>query len=443
MAAARDQAARVVRQGPEATRQVSETAEGEAARDVTAPLADQPRTHVAEEARRRPADAPGAPPADRPAAPSTAAASQAAPKSNKRKKFVMMGVLGLLALAAASYVTYYVLVGRFYVSTDDAYVRTNNTMLGARVAGHIIAIEPADNSTVKKGDLILRIDDGDYRIAVDTARTRIATQQATIDRIGRQVTALESAVEQAKAQLASSEAALKRAGLDFDRQQALSTKGFASRATFEVSEASRDQGAAAVRSAQAAYDAARDNVEVTRAQQAEARAQLAELQTSLAKAERDLDFTYVRAPVDGTFSNRLVNVGDMIQAGQRLGNVVPLDEVFIDANYKETQLKRIRPGQPVTIKVDAYGFRKFKGTVDSIAAGAGSVFTLLPPDNATGNFTKIVQRLPVRIRVPKSVAQQNLLRAGMSVYTTVDTREGAHDADDEADLDQPAMTPPK
>ena len=156
-----------------------------------------------------------------------------------------------------------------------------------------------------------------------------------------------------------------------------------------------------MKSAQAAYDAARDNVEVTKAQQAEARAQLAELQTSLAKAERDLDFTSVRAPVDGTFSNRIVNTGDFIQAGQRLGNVVPLNDVFIDANYKETQLKRIRPGQPVTIKVDAYGFRKFAGVVDSISPAAGSVFTLLPPDNATGNFTKIVQRLPVRIRVPK------------------------------------------
>lgn len=446
MAAAREQAARVVRQEPEAVRQESEMAEGEAAREATAQLADQLRTHVAEETRRRPGDAPGTAPTDRPAASPTEAAKDAAkaaaPKSGK-KKFVMMGVLGLLALAAASYVSYYVLVGRFYVATDDAYVRANNTTLGARVAGHITAIAPADNGPVKKGDLIFRIDDGDYRIAVDTARTRIATQQATIDRIGRQVVALESAVEQSRAQLVSAEAALKRAGLDFERQQALSTKGFASRATFEVSEASRDQGAAAVRSAQAAYDAARDNVEVTRAQQAEARAQLAELQPALAKAERDLDFTYVRAPVDGTFSNRMVNVGDMIQAGQRLGNVVPLDEVFIDANYKETQLKRIRPGQPVTIKVDAYGFRKFNGVVDSIAAGAGSVFTLLPPDNATGNFTKIVQRVPVRIRVPKSVAQQNLLRAGMSVYTTVDTREGAHDADDEVDLDSPAMIHPK
>jgi len=334
-------------------------------------------------------------------------------------------------------------VGRFLVSTDDAYVRANSTTLGARVSGHIAAIFPGDNALVRTGDVIFRIDDGDYRIAVDAARTKIATQQATIDRIGRQVTALESAVEQAKAQLASADAALKRAGLDFDRQQALSSKGFASRATFEVSEAGRDQGVAAVKSAQAAYDAARDNVEVTRAQQAEARAQLAELQTSLAKAQRDLDFTSVRAPVDGTFSNRLVNTGDFVVVGQRLGNVVPLNDVFIDANFKETQLKRIRPGQPVTISVDAYGHRKFAGVVDSISPAAGSVFTLLPPDNATGNFTKIVQRLPVRVRVPKEVANQNLLRAGMSVYATVDTSGGATDADSEADLDAPAVIHPQ
>jgi membrane fusion protein (multidrug efflux system) len=432
MAATRDQAARAIR--PDA-----ESAAGDAPGQAS-PGLEQLR-HVAEEAKRHAPDAPNATPGEQPAA-AVATATPAAPRSGKRK-FVALGIIGLLALAAASYAVHYVLVGRFYISTDDAYVRGNNTMLGARVAGHITAIVPADNSLVKKGDVVFRIDDGDYRIAVESARSKIATQQATIERIGRQVTAQESAVEQSKAQLVSAEAVLKRAGLDFERQQQLSTKGFASRAAFEVSEASRDQGAAAVRSAQAAFDAARDNVEVTKAQQNEARAQLKELQAALAKAERDLDFTHVRAPVDGTFSNRLVNVGDMIQAGQRLGNVVPLDEVFIDANYKETQLKRIRPGQPVTIKVDAYGFRKFRGTVDSISAGAGSVFTLLPPDNATGNFTKIVQRVPVRIRVPKSVAKQHLLRAGMSVYTTVDTREGAHDADDEADLDAPEMTQPK
>ncbi|MFB9269058.1 HlyD family secretion protein [Bradyrhizobium erythrophlei] len=431
MAAARDQAARIVRSEPE-------VAEDEVAREAAANPGEQLRAPLADEAKRRPADAPVEPAPEKPAASPAAAA----PKSGKRK-FMMMGVLGLLALAAASYAAYYLMVGRFYISTDDAYVRANNTMLGARVAGHVAAIFPADNTLVRAGDVIFRIDDGDYRIAVDAARTKIATQQATIDRIGRQVTALESAVAQAKAQLVSAEAGLKRADLDYDRQQALSNKGFASRATFEVSEAGRDQGAAAVKSAQAAYDAAKDNVEVTKAQQAEARAQLAELQTQLAKAERDLDFTSVRAPVDGTFSNRLVNVGDFIQAGQRLGNVVPLDEVFIDANYKETQLKRIRKGQPVTIKVDAYGFRKFTGTVDSLSPAAGSVFTLLPPDNATGNFTKIVQRLPVRIRVPRGVARQGLLRAGMSVYTTVDTREGAADADSDADLDAPMMIHPQ
>ena len=440
MAAARDQAARIIRSEPDSS-------ESDAAREAAAGLAEQLRSHVAEETARRHGEAPAGPatekPAiDKPAAAAPAQAAAAAPKSGKRR-LVMMGVVALLALAGAAYGVNYVLVGRFYVSTDDAYVRANNTTLGARVSGHISAILPGDNTVVRTGDVIFRIDDGDYRIAVDAARTRIATQQATIERIGRQASAMQSAVEQASAQLVSAQAAMKRADLDFDRQQALSAKGFASHATFEVSEAGRDQGAAGVKAAQAAFDAARDNVEVTKAQQAEARAQLAELQTSLAKAERDLAFTSVRAPVDGTFSNRLVNTGDFVVVGQRLGNVVPLDEVFIDANFKETQLKRIRPGQPVTISVDAYGHRKFAGVVDSISPAAGSVFTLLPPDNATGNFTKIVQRLPVRVRVPKDVARQSLLRAGMSVYATVDTRNGAADAESEADLDSPAMIHPQ
>jgi len=450
MAAARDQAARVLRPEPD-------PAVGEIAHDPSAVLAEALRAHLAEETiARRPMENPGNPPieiplidrpvVDKPAvdkpAIETPALASAAPKSGARKK-VMMGIGALLALAAAAYGVHYLLVGRFFVSTDDAYVRANNTTLGARVSGHIGAILPGDNAVVRTGDVVFRIDDGDYRIAVDAARTRIATQEATIDRIGRQVAAQQSAVEQAKAQLVSADVALKRAGLDFERQQALSAKGFASHATYEVSEAGRDQGVAAVKSAQAAYDNALDNVEVTKAQQAEARAQLAELQTSLAKAERDLGFTFVRAPVDGTFSNRLVSTGDYVVVGQRLGNLVPLDDVYIDANFKETQLKRIHPGQPVTISVDAYGHRKFSGVVDSISPAAGSVFTLLPPDNATGNFTKIVQRLPVRVRVPKDVARQNLLRAGMSVYATVDTTEGARDAESDADLDSPMMIHPQ
>ena len=440
MAVPRDHAARIVRpdQGPE---------ESEVGRDGSAGLAERLRSHLTEETRHRPAETPAEPSVDEPAAAPPAPAfpaapAAAAPKSGKRK-VVLISIFALLALAAASYGAYYTLVGRFYVSTDDAYVRANNTLLGARVAGHIAAIAPDDNTIVRKGAVVFRIDDGDYKIAVDAARTRIATQEATIARIGRQVSAQASAVEQAQANLASAEAGLKRAGLDYDRQQSLSTKGFASHATFEQSEAARDQGIAGVKAAQAAFDNARDMVEVTKAQQAEAQAQLAELKTQLAKAERDLEFAYVRAPVDGTFSNRMVNVGDYINVGQRLANVVPLDDVFIDANFKETQLNRIRPGQPVTISVDAYGHRKFAGVVDSISPAAGSVFTLLPPDNATGNFTKIVQRLPVRIKVPKDVARQNLLRAGMSVYATVDTNKGADDADQTTDLDSPLMVHPQ
>ena len=399
MAGSRDQAARIVRPDNEAT-------EPTPLREARPAAAEKPAAEA---------------PFEIPAAETSAAKPATPPKSSKRK-FVLAGIGLLVALAAAAYGVNYYLVGRFMVSTDDAYVRANNSTLGARVAGHIAQIVPEDNTQVKAGDVVFRIDDGDYKIALDAARAKGATQQATIERIGRQVTAMQSAVEQAQAQLASAEAASTRSQLDFDRQQALSTKGFASRAVFEGSQAGKDQSAASVQSAKAALDAAKDNVEVTKAQQNEARAQLAELQSSVAKAERDLAFTQVRAPVDGVFSNRIVNTGDYISAGQRLGNIVPLNDVFIDANFKETQLARLQPGQPVKISVDAYSDKKVQGTVESLSPAAGAVFTLLPPDNATGNFTKIVQRVPVRIRVPADVAKDNALRAGMSVYVSVDTK---------------------
>ena len=416
--AAREQAARIVHPAPEAE------------------VADAPATSKRE---TQPAVAPAE---SEPVVKPGSESDSAAPKSGRRRK-LLIGIGAVAIAAAAIYGVNWFIAGRFKVATDDAYVRANNTMLGARVSGHITSIAVRDNARVKAGDVIFRIDDGDYRIAVDSALARAATQEATIARIGRQVVAAESQTDQAKAQLDSAEAASRRSQLDYDRQQSLSDRGFASKAVFETSQANRDQSAASVKSAQASFDAARDNVEVIKAQQQEAVQQLQELKSTLAKAQRDLDFTTVRSPIDGAFGNRLVNQGDYVAQGQRLGNLVPLDEVFVDANYKETQLKRIRVGQPAVITVDAYGSRKFKGTVESISPAAGSVFTLLPPDNATGNFTKIVQRLPVRIRVPKSVATQGLLRAGMSVYATVDTREGAHDADDETDLDDPVAAQPK
>jgi membrane fusion protein (multidrug efflux system) len=294
--------------------------------------------------------------------------------------------------------------------------------MGAKIAGHVSRIAVGDNTRVGAGNVVFEIDDGDYRLAVENARAKVATQEATIARIGRQVTAQESSVDQAQAQLASAEAAIKRAEADFGRQESLSSKGFASKATFDVSQAGRDQAIASVQGAKAALVAAQAQVDVVKAQKAEAEGQLQELRAALAKAVRDLSFTVVRAPVDGIFSNRIVNVGDYVQPGQRLANVVPLDDVYIDANYKETQLGRLKAGQPVSITVDGVTGRTIKGIVDSLAPASGSVFTLLPPDNATGNFTKVVQRVPVRIRVPFSVARENLLRPGMSVITTVNTK---------------------
>jgi membrane fusion protein, multidrug efflux system len=218
-----------------------------------------------------------------------------------------------------------------------------------------------------------------------------------------------------------------RAQADYDRQRELNDRGFASKAVLETSVATREQSIAGVQSALAAFNAAAAQVDVVKAQQIEAKQQLAELKSQLAKAERDLEFTNVRAPVDGVFANRMVNPGDYVQPGQRLGNVVPLDAIYIDANFKETQVERIKAGQPAKISIDAFSTHKIDGTVESISPASGAVFSLLPPDNATGNFTKIVQRLPVRIRVPAAVAQAQLLRPGMSVIVSVDTKNAPDD----------------
>jgi len=399
MASARDQAARTLRAEPDTSAELSRADEPVELRRSSEPAVEAP-----------------------PSAPATEKNAPAAEKKSGVKKKVFIGVAAVAVLAGIYFGTHYLIIGRYLVSTDDSYVRANNTTVGARVSGHIAKVAVGDNVPVKAGDLIFQIDDGDYRNAVEAARNKIATQEATVQRIGRQALAQQSTVEQARAQLVSADAATKRAQSDFDRQQSLSTKGFASRATFDVSEATRDQAAAAVRGAQATLDAAQAQVDVIEAQQAEAKSQLQELKTALAKAERDLSFTAIRAPVDGVFANRNVNTGDFIQPGQRLGNVVPLDDVYIDANFKETQLGRLKPGQPVKVSVDALSGRSIDGVVDSVAPASGSVFTLLPPDNATGNFTKIVQRVPVRIKIPASVARENLLRPGMSVVVSVNTK---------------------
>jgi membrane fusion protein (multidrug efflux system) len=346
------------------------------------------------------------------------------PRQRMRSLLLVAAFLGILA-GGGYFGSHWWTVGRFLVSTDDAYVGAHSATIAAKISGYIAAIPVEDNQHIRAGDVVAMIDDGDYQLAVDSAHDKVATQHATIERIGQQIAAQRAAVEQARAQLASAEAGATRTQLELDRQHALAAREFASRQKLEQAQADRDQAIAAVASAKAQLRSAAANVDVLKGQQEEAARTLKELETSLARAKRDLSFAVIRAPFDGVVGNRAVQAGDYVQPGQRLASLVPLDEVYIDANFKETQVSRLRPGQTVSITVDALPDRKFEGAVVSFAPASGSVFSLLPPDNATGNFTKIVQRVAVRIRVPADVAREGALRPGMSVVASVDTKPGA------------------
>jgi membrane fusion protein, multidrug efflux system len=354
-----------------------------------------------------------------------APAPVAKPKGKLNRKALIAAAALAGLIAGGWYANYYLTTGRYLVATDDAYVGAKNTTLSAKVSGYVSFVMVEDNAQVRTGDVIAKIDDGDYVLAVESARGKVATQKATVDRIGKQVGAQQAAIDQAKAQLASAEAGATRAELELTRQQSLASRDFASKQSLETAQANRLQTAATVKGAQAAVEAAEANVDVLKAQQEEAARTLKELETAQAKAERDLSFTIIKAPMDGVIGNRAMQVGDYVQPGQRLLSLVPLDAVYVDANFKETQLARLQPGQPVTISVDALGGKKIDGIVVSVAPASGSVFSLLPPDNATGNFTKIVQRLTVRIQVPAELAEKSVLRPGMSVVASVDTKPGA------------------
>jgi len=350
---------------------------------------------------------------------------KARPKRSRRR--VVFGAIAVLAISVAGYFGYgWWTVGRFTVTTDDAYVQAYNTTLAAKVSGYLASVPVTDNTVVHAGDVIATIDDGDYRLAVDAARGKVATQTATIARMGHQIEAQEAAVAQAKTQLASAQAGQTRAQLELERQINLVARDASSRQLLEQAQANRDQG---VQGAQAAIESAAANVDVLKGQQQEATSTLDELKTALAKAERDLSFTVIRAPIDGVIGNRAMQTGDFVQTGQRVASLVPLDDVFINANFKETQVARLRPGQTASIAVDALPEHSIEGTIESFSPASGAVFSLLPPDNATGNFTKIVQRLPVRIHVPPAVAREGLLRPGMSVVVSVNTKADKAAAD--------------
>jgi membrane fusion protein (multidrug efflux system) len=343
-------------------------------------------------------------------------------KSGGRKRLILLAML-LLIGGGAAYKGYdWYTRTRFLVSTDDAYVKADMAVIAAKVSGYISSVSISDNQSVRTGELLVSIDNGDYKLAVDAARRKVDTQNSTIERIAAQVRAQAPVIEQARAQLTSTEADAVRAAAEFERANNLLRTFNATPQRVEQARADRDRTTAAVTSARAAISGANATLAVLQAQKAEAESTRAELQTALDRAERDLSFTEVKAPFDGVIGNKAVQPGQYVQTGTRLLALVPLDSAYVEANFKETQLGALKPGQRVSISVDAYSDRPIEGIVESFAPASGSQFSLLPPENATGNFTKIVQRVPVRIKVPPEVARAGQLRPGLSVVVEVHTR---------------------
>ena len=342
----------------------------------------------------------------------------------KKKKRVVLPLLLLAAVAGGGYEGYrWFVEGRFLVSTDDAYVKADTSIIAAKVGGYVSTVPIVQNVVVNKGDVLATIDDGDYRNAVDAAKAKIDTQDATVARIGRQVEAQNASIDQAKASLLSVKAEALRTGTEYERAHALMQSTYGTQQRLDQALTDRDRAVAAVASAQAAVISAQAGLDVLKAQQVEARQVRAELETGLAMAQRNLDFTTIRAPFDGVVGNKAVQPGQYVQTGTRLLALVPMKSAYVEANFKETQIDRLKPGQHVTVKPDAFSARAIEGTVESIAPASGAEFSLLPPENATGNFTKIVQRVPVRIKVPVEVADEGFLRPGLSVEVEVHTRD--------------------
>jgi membrane fusion protein (multidrug efflux system) len=330
---------------------------------------------------------------------------------------IVAGVFG-----AAYYGRYYWTTDRYLVTTDDAYVAAHWVMISPRVPGYISEVLVDDNQSVKTGQAIVRLDPRDYQVALDQARASVAAAQAVIDTLTQQIDQQKLAVDQARQAVAAGQAAFTYSRQNFKRYTQLAHKGYGPVQLAQQSTANIRETQAALARDTMAVSVAQKQVDIYEAQLARAQAELAQQQASERQAALNLGYTEIKAPFDGTVGARTVQVGENVQPGTQLMALVPLQAVYISANYMETQLTNVHPGQPVTIRVDTYPDAVVHGRVESLAPASGQEFALLPPDNATGNFTKIVQRIPVKIEIDRSDPLAGRLRPGMSVEPTIDTK---------------------
>ncbi|MBJ6135293.1 HlyD family secretion protein [Ochrobactrum sp. Q0168] len=306
-------------------------------------------------------------------------------------------------------------------STQNAFVKSEPAVLSARVGGYVRGLPVADYQTVKAGDIIAEIESHDYAVRVQAAEASLAKAQAVLDNLGNEEAQQRAAIEQAVASLHASEARLTQSQQDFDRKSRLVTNGTVSGKSFDDAKAELASAIASREAAVAALTFSRRQLDTLAGQRAERRADLDAATAALASAKLEFGYTRIIAPFDGVLGRRSVQIGSLVGSGTQIVTIVPLTRPYVIANYKETQLKNVRAGQPVEVAIDALPGYRFQGRVEEIAPMSGNESSLIPTDNATGNFTKVVQRIPVRIELEPGQADLDLLRPGMSAEARIDT----------------------
>jgi len=348
-----------------------------------------------------------------------------APRATKvSRRTVMLSVAGVLLVVALVWGVRWWTVGRFIESTDDAYLQADNVTVAPKVSGYVTEIFVADNQAVTAGQPLVRLDSRQYDAILEQAKATIAARKADIERGQSEILQQNANIQQARAQLEGARAAETHSIEEVKRYEPLVATGAETTERLSDLKNARNQAAATVAADIAAVQAAERQPATTQAQIDQARAQLEAAEASMRQAQLDQQDTLIRSTLPGRVGDRSVRVGQYAQPGTRLMTIVPVQDLYLVANYKETQIGLMRAGQPATIHVDALGGTDLHGTVDSFSPGTGSQFALLPPQNATGNFTKIVQRVPVRIHLDVGQETRTVLVPGLSVTVRVDTRSG-------------------
>jgi membrane fusion protein, multidrug efflux system len=361
---------------------------------------------------------------DTPAGEGEAGVPKVALKRNRTR--ILLGVIAFLAIACGGvYGRYWYLVGRFIESTNNAYLRADQVAMAPRVSGQVSDIYVRDNEAVVAGQALLKIDSRRYEMTVRQAKATVDAREADVSKSEADLRQQDAVIAQAQADVETARVNSDLAQKEYDRSATLAARGFATQQKNEQTESALAQARSTVNLKQAALDAARQQVATLKAQLAQANAQLAAAKESLSQAEIDLSDTVVRSPIAGRIGDRTVQLGQFAQPGTKLLTIVPTAQIYLVANFKETQVENMRPGQPAEISVDAYPDLKLRGTVESFAPGTGAQFALLPPENATGNFTKIVQRVPVRIRVNAPEKAAPAFVPGLSIEVSVNTKAAA------------------